>query len=574
MDCVEDERHEVRVALRAFAHRVEGGLDSDVVAFFFHFAKFPDLVLTDARVDLEELALGHVFVDVELVDADDDAVAGLYRLLVVVGGVLDVLLRIALFDCGHHSAEVVDFLDVGERAFFDFLREGFDRVASRERVDDVGDAGLVGDYLLRAERDADALVRRKREGFVKAVGVERLRAAADRGHRLDGDADDVVLRLLRGERAARRLGVEAEHLRARVGDAEALLHYARPDLARGAELRDLFEEVVVRVEEEREAFAEYVRVLSGLDGGFDVGDAVGEGEGDFLNGGRAGLADVVAGDGDGVPFRDVARAEIKDVRDETHRRLGREDVGSARDVFLEDVVLDGSREGVHRDALLLRDGDVHRKKYRRRGVDGHRGRDLVEGDAVEEYLRVGKAVYRDADLAALADRHRVVGVVAYLGRKVERDRKSRRTLAQQVAVTLVGILGGREARVLAHRPEAPSVHRGLHAARVGEYAGESEILGVVHAVHVFGSVRPLEGDASAGREVSLSFGAFGQRLFDRRFVGFLSFCYFLELCWFEQLLRLLAKHIGPLLGMTVSTREYAKLPHAAIIAQLSTNCNI
>ena len=55
------------------------------------------------------------------------------------------------------------------------------------------------------------------------------------------------------------------------------------------------------VEEEGELRGEVVDEQAGLEGGLDVGDAVGEGEGDFLDGGGAGLADVVAADGDGVP---------------------------------------------------------------------------------------------------------------------------------------------------------------------------------------------------------------------------------------------------------------------------------
>ena len=90
------------------------------------------------------------------------------------------------------------------------------------------------------------------------------------------DAHDVVVRLLRGQRAAGGLGVKAELLRARVGRAEAVAHDARPQPAGRAELRDLLEEVVVRVEEERQALAELVDVEPGVDRRLHVGDAVGE----------------------------------------------------------------------------------------------------------------------------------------------------------------------------------------------------------------------------------------------------------------------------------------------------------
>ena len=47
-----------------------------------------------------------------------------------------------------------------------------------------------------------------------------------------------------------------------------------------------------------------------------------------------------------------------------------------------------------------------------------------------------------------------VGVVAHLGRQVERDRQAGLALLEEVAEAAVRLLGGGEAGVLAHRPEA------------------------------------------------------------------------------------------------------------------------
>ena len=63
---------------------------------------------------------------------------------------------------------------------------------------------------------------------------------------------------------------------------------------------------------------------------------------------------------------------------------------------------------------------------------------------------------RDADPADLARRLRRVRVVAHLGRQVERDRQAGLALLEQVAEPAVRLLGGREAGVLAHRPEPAS----------------------------------------------------------------------------------------------------------------------
>ena len=83
-------------------------------------------------------------------------------------------------------------------------------------------------------------------------------ASADRGEALQRHPDDVVLRLLRGQRDAAGLGVEAQPPRALVLGVESVSHDRRPHPPRGAELGDLLEDVVVAVEEERQPRRELV----------------------------------------------------------------------------------------------------------------------------------------------------------------------------------------------------------------------------------------------------------------------------------------------------------------------------
>src|SRR5439155_22161930 len=137
--------------------------------------------------------------------------------------------------------------------------------------------------------------------------------------RLDGDADHVVVRLLRGQRGPRRLRVEPQRAGARVLRLEALLHRAGPEAPGGAELGDLLEEVVVDVEEEAEPAGEAVDVEAALDRRVDVGHAVAEGEGELLRRGRAGFADVIAADRDRIPFRNHLRAILEGIGDQPYR---------------------------------------------------------------------------------------------------------------------------------------------------------------------------------------------------------------------------------------------------------------
>ncbi len=84
------------------------------------------------------------------------------------------------------------------------------------------------------------------------------------------------------------------------------------------------------------------------------------------------------------------------------------------------------------------------------------------------------AVDRDADAAHFAARLRRVGVVADLGRQIEGDREPGGPLAEQVAVALVGLGGGREPGVLPHGPEPLAVGLAVEAPGVGVGAGVAQ----------------------------------------------------------------------------------------------------
>ena len=136
----------------------------------------------------------------------------------------------------------------------------------------------MGEDLLGAQSDLDGVLSRQAEGLVERVGVQRLGPAEDGGERLDRRSDHVVVGLLSGQRDPARLGVEAQHHRARVGGAKAISGDAGPEPTCGAELRDLLEEIGMAGEEEAETAAEGVKVETGRKRSIDVGDRVGQGE--------------------------------------------------------------------------------------------------------------------------------------------------------------------------------------------------------------------------------------------------------------------------------------------------------
>ncbi len=212
--------------------------------------------------------------------------------------------------------------------------------------------------------------------------------------------------------------------------AETVAHQVGVDAAGGAELGDLFQKIVVRVEEEGEARREGIDGQAGRDRRFDVGDGVGEGEGHFLHRGGAGFANVIAADRDGVPLRHLAAGPGEDVGDDAHGRARRIDIGAARDVLLQDVVLDGAGELAAVRALALRHQRVEGQQDRGGGVDGHRRGDVLQRDALEQALHVGQRGDRHADAAHFAGGQRVIAVVCPSGWADRRRRRVRWCLAR------------------------------------------------------------------------------------------------------------------------------------------------
>ncbi len=157
-------------------------------------------------------------------------------------------------------------------------------------------------------------------------------------------------------------------------------------------------------------------------------------------------------------------------------------------------------------ALLLGRGDVQRQQDRGRGVDRHGCTDSAEGQAVEENLHVRQRADRDADSPDLALGLRSVGVVAHLCRQVERDRKARLALLEQVPKAPVGVFGGREPGVLAHRPEPAAIHRGLDASSERKLARPAEIRVFVQRANVRRRVQILNLETGRGEEATLALG--------------------------------------------------------------------
>ncbi len=270
----------------------------------------------------------------------------------------------------------------------------------------------------------------------------------------------------------------------------------------------------MRVEEEGNARGKFVDVESGIHRGLHVGHAVAQGEGDFLHRGRSGFSHVVAGDGDGVPVGNVFVGPGEQVGDDAHGLVRGIDISAARDVLLQNVVLDRTGEFANVGALAPGDRDIKCQQDGRGRIDGHRGGNFGEVDAGEQALHVLDGVDGDADFADFAGGQWVIGVQADLGRKVEGDGESGSAVGEQVFVALVGFLGVAHAGVLAHGPEAAAIHGRLHAPGEGILAGIAHFPILIPAFQVGWRVQAMNGDVG---------GSFGIRRSRRGGRGGLEF---------------------------------------------------
>ncbi len=351
-----------------------------------------------------------------------------------------------------------------------------------EQVVVLQQVGLEGQHLLEAQRpllvprpgQAERLVPR-RQLYGAGAGVLGQRHA----EHLEHDPLHVVLGLRLGQAQAVDLHAVPEPAHLVVLDAVALAGQLVPELDERAHLAHLLDEPHAGVDEERDAPDDLREVLggdlAGVAHGVEHRDRRAEGVGQLLGRRRAGLLEVVAADVDRVPLGDLVDGVGDQVAGQPQGVLGREDVGPAGEVLLDDVVLGGAgQRAVHvlepvlgvpaGDRLLLGDDLVEREQPHRGRVDRHRRVHGVERDPVEQPPHLPQVRDRHADLADLAARERVVRVVAGLGRQVEGHRESGLALRQVRPVERVGVRRRAVPGVGPHHPG--TVLRVAHGLRV------------------------------------------------------------------------------------------------------------
>ena len=188
---------------------------------------------------------------------------------------------------------------------------------------------------------------------------------------------------------------------------------------------------------------------------------------------------MVAADADRIPPRQPLRRKLHRIHHQPQRRLRRKDIFVLRDILLENIVLQSPADFFRRDALLFRHHQIHRPNNRRRAVDGHRGSDLPQGDAVKQGFHIRQRGHRHAALAELPHRPRVIGIVAVQGRQIKGHAQPGLPVIQQKAEPFVGFLGQPKAGKHPHRPQPGTIAAGMNPPQVRKLPRQAHIPPVI-----------------------------------------------------------------------------------------------
>src|SRR5262249_1061816 len=114
----------------------------------------------------------------------------------------------------------------------------------------VCDFAFMSQDLLSSHGDGNRLFSRQGVGFIHGVGMERLSAAQNCRQSLNCGTDDIVVRLLSGQRATPGLRMKTKHQGTRGLSMKTFGHHSVPNLASRAILGDLLKKIIVSIEEE------------------------------------------------------------------------------------------------------------------------------------------------------------------------------------------------------------------------------------------------------------------------------------------------------------------------------------
>ena len=482
MGAADGRRHDVVVGRRGLLQQCQGFGHGRGIAGRPESVEPRDLLPLGLRIDGQDAAIAvpherRRFGFLEAVHPDDLQVAA-FDVLQSGGMALHQLaLDVAAFDGTDHAAMVLHLHHLGLGTGNQRRHLGVDDGRTVEDVAVFKQIGLERHDLLNPQRPL--LIPRPRQAQRLVPGRQLdsprpRRGRQDDAQHLQHDPLHVVFRLAFGEAQGVDLHAVAEAPQLRVGHAVAVTGDAVPHRRERPHLAAFLDEPDAGIDEERQPSDHRGKLvigdLSGRLHRIQNGHRGRQRVGDLLDRRGPRFLQMVAADVDRVPFRDVPDRIGDDVGGQPQRRLRRKDVGAARQILFDDVVLDRALQRADIGALAFRHSDVQGQQPRRRGIDRHGCVHPVKRDAGEQRCHVVDAADRHPHLADFTARQGMIGVVAGLGRQIEGHRQPRLPFGQIGPIQGIRRGGRAMPRIGTHQPSRSA----LGAARSGRTARRSQ----------------------------------------------------------------------------------------------------
>jgi hypothetical protein len=304
----------------------------------------------------------------EAVDPDDLQIARLDGAQAVHVATDEFPLDIARFDRGNDPALRLDVVDFPSRTRDQFPDLGGDDRRAIENVLVLEQIGFEGHHLLHPQcpllipgaRQAHRLVP---GGELDGAGSRAFREH-DRQH-LQHDSLHVVFRLRLGQPQGVYLHAIAEPPQPGIFNLVAGQRQFVPHFSERPELAALFDETYAGIDKEGDTFDDLGKRLR-----LDLAGSLhpikhrhrrAQGISQFLHRRGPRLLQVVTADIGRIPLRHMLDRVVDRIRDQAHRGTWRIDVGAAREILLDDIVLGGTAQFLRVDPPALRQADVQRQ---------------------------------------------------------------------------------------------------------------------------------------------------------------------------------------------------------------------
>ena len=317
-----------------------------------------------------------------------------------------------------HAAHLLNLFDQRPGLINKISSEFFHIVRARQRINHIGHPSFFLQNELCIAGNACRGFRWQGNGLIKTIGMQRLRAAQNRGHRFKSRAHDVVIGILLLQTHTGGLAMGPQHAGFGIFRVK-FRHNPVPQNPCSPQFRRFHKEIHTNGKEKRQTPGKGIHIHPPRNRRAHIFAPICNGIGQFLHQIRTGLLHVITADRNGVELRHITGGKFDNIGHNTHGGLRWVNISIAHHEFFENVILDCAREGRAADALLFTGHDEGGQNRDHRAVHRHGDRNLIQRDAIKEGFHILYTVNRHPSFTNIADNARMIAVIAPMRGQIE-----------------------------------------------------------------------------------------------------------------------------------------------------------